>query len=73
MQIGVVANDRGGHYRIVFMIGGQGNEDVVGAAIDDRMIFDPPNFVFFGFDFKPAPAMFEHLERLPVGDFAGMV
>ena len=66
VQIDVVAQNGGGDYRVLLMLGGNPIEGGEGLAVDHGPLFNPAGLVLLGRDFQETASVFQHLERLAV-------
>ena len=73
VQVHVIAKHGGGHHGILLVLVGKLRKCVVELAVDHRVFFDPPDLVLLRLYLEEAAAVFQHLERLPVGHLADAI
>ena len=73
MQVDVVADDAGGHDRVLLVLSAELGEGVVGLGVDDRAFFNPANLVLLCLHLEEAAAVFQHFKLLAVGDLGHAV
>ena len=73
VQIHIVAEYGVSDYRVLLVLCGELRERVIQLAVDNGVFFNPTDLVFLRLDLEEAPAVFEHLERLPVFYFGDAI
>jgi hypothetical protein len=66
VQIKVVAQNAGGHHRIMRVLLLQRGKLIKGGPVNDHVVFDPAHLTLAGFGFKEAPSVLDHFERLSI-------
>ena len=66
VQIQVVAQDGGGHHRVLLVQAGKLGKGIAGLGVNDGPVLNPADLVLLGLHLEEAPAVFENLELLAV-------
>jgi hypothetical protein len=67
MHVKVVAQGGRGDHRLLLVLIGQFSKLIAGLAVDDGALFNPADFVLFGFYPEEAASALHNFQFLPVG------
>ena len=66
MQVEIVAQDSGGHHRIMRVLLLKRGKLVIGRLVDDHVVLDPTHLAFAGLGSQETASVLDYLKRLAI-------